>query len=140
MGSFEDSLTFALGAGELFDINSSSEYIETTIGKSSGKGSSHICVLKECKFESILLRKLKVFYLCFLAKCIDFYTKLKVHNLDAKPEDQKPIDPRLEAVVDRMLLRCFEDGQFKQALGIALETRRMDVFEKAILSSVSLLL
>lgn len=65
---------------------------------------------------------------------------MKVHNLDAKPEDQKAIDPRLEAVVDRMLLRCFEDGQFKQALGIAIETRRMDVFEKAILSSVSSLL
>ncbi|GAB6018898.1 26S proteasome non-ATPase regulatory subunit 1 [Chamberlinius hualienensis] len=100
LGSYEDSLTYALGAGDLFDINSTSEYVETII-----------------------------------AKCIDYYTKQKVHNLEAKLEDQKPIDPRLEAIVNRMLMRCFEDGQFKQALGIALETRRMDVFEKAILNS-----
>lgn len=33
LGAFEDSLTFALGAGELFDVNSRSEYVETTLGK-----------------------------------------------------------------------------------------------------------
>lgn len=33
LGSFEDSLTYALGAGELFDVNSHNEYVETTIGK-----------------------------------------------------------------------------------------------------------
>lgn len=100
LGSFEDSLTYALGAGELFDVTSTSEYVETTV-----------------------------------AKCIDYYTKLRVHNAEAKEDDQKVIDPRLEAVVDRMLQRCFNDGQFKQAVGIALETRRMDVFKMAIVNS-----
>lgn len=33
LGSFEDSLTYALGAGELFDVNSRTEYVETTLGK-----------------------------------------------------------------------------------------------------------
>ena len=46
------------------------------------------------------------------------------------------IDARLEGIVDRMLSRCFRDGQYRQALGIALETRRMDVFQKAIMESV----
>ena len=32
LGAFEDSLTYALGAGSLFDVNSTSEYVETTIG------------------------------------------------------------------------------------------------------------
>lgn len=32
LGSFEDSLTYALGAGELFDVNARTEYVETTIG------------------------------------------------------------------------------------------------------------
>lgn len=32
LGSFEDSLTYALGAGNLFDVNSNSEYVQTTIG------------------------------------------------------------------------------------------------------------
>ncbi|XP_022237955.1 26S proteasome non-ATPase regulatory subunit 1 [Limulus polyphemus] len=100
LGSFEDSLTYALGAGDLFDVNVSSEYVETII-----------------------------------SKCIDHYTKLRIFNTISKLEDQKPIDPRLEAIVNRMFQRCFEDGQYRQAVGIALETRRMDIFEKAILSS-----
>ena len=35
----------------------------------------------------------------------------------------------------RMFQRCFDDKQYKQAVGIALETRRIDVFENAILQS-----
>lgn len=35
LGSFEDSLTYALGAGNLFDVNSRTEYVDTTIGKPS---------------------------------------------------------------------------------------------------------
>ncbi len=31
LGEFEDSLTFALGAGALFDLNLKSEYVETII-------------------------------------------------------------------------------------------------------------
>jgi 26S proteasome regulatory subunit N2 len=33
LGSFEDSLTYALGAGNLFDVMDNSEYVQTTIGK-----------------------------------------------------------------------------------------------------------
>lgn len=33
LGSFEDSLTYALGAGNLFDVMSNSEYVQTTIAK-----------------------------------------------------------------------------------------------------------
>ena len=33
LGAFEESLTFALGAGSLFDVNGTSEYVETTIAK-----------------------------------------------------------------------------------------------------------
>jgi len=33
LGSFEDSLTYALGAGNLFDVNSRTEYVDTTIAK-----------------------------------------------------------------------------------------------------------
>lgn len=99
LGAFEDSLTYALGAGELFDVNARNEYVDTIV-----------------------------------AKCIDFYTQQCV----AKFEDEKnakPIDPRLEAIVNRMLSRCLEDGQHRQALGIALETRRMDIVKDAIMKS-----
>lgn len=33
LGSFEDSLTYALGAGPLFDVNDKSQYVETIIGE-----------------------------------------------------------------------------------------------------------
>lgn len=68
------------------------------------------------------------------AKCIDFYTQYRHSNADGGK--QKEIDPRLAAIVDRMFQRCLDDGQYRQALGLALETRRMDIFEKAIKQSV----
>lgn len=101
LGSFDDALTYALGAGDLFDVSQPSEYVETTI-----------------------------------SKCIDHYTKLRVANAELdSSEDFLPIDSRLEAIVNRMFQKCFDHGQYKQAVGIALETRRMDIFEKAIMNS-----
>jgi len=90
LGSYEDSLTYALKAGKLFDVNTDNQYVETTI-----------------------------------AKCIDCYTTKRV-------EEVKDIDKSLEAIVDRMFDRCFQHGQYRQALGIAIETRRLDVFERAV--------
>lgn len=99
LGSFGDSLQFALGAGNLFDVNSRNEYVDTII-----------------------------------AKCIDHYTELRIQAENNK-ESAQEIDSRLKAIVDRMFQRCLDDGQFKQALGLALETRRMDIFEKSIRES-----
>lgn len=53
-------------------------------------------------------------------------------------EEKKTIDPRLEGIVNKMFQRCLDDHKYKQAIGIALETRRLDVFEKTILESVQL--
>lgn len=33
LGAFEESLNYALGAGDLFNVNDNSEYVETIIGK-----------------------------------------------------------------------------------------------------------
>ena len=49
------------------------------------------------------------------------------------------IDPRLEAIVDRMFERCLVDRRYKQAVGVALETRRVDILERAIHEAVSAL-
>lgn len=101
LGSFEDSLMFALGAGNMFDVNGHSEFVETTI-----------------------------------AKCIDHYTHQRVKIYESADSGKEIIiDAKLEAVVNRMFQRCFDDGKFKQAIGIALETRRLDVFEEAVLKS-----
>jgi len=90
LGSYEDSLSYALGAGALFDVTQGSQYVETII-----------------------------------AKCIDSYTA-------RRSEDAANIDSRLEDIVNRMFDRCFEHGQYRQALGIAIETKRLDVFERAV--------
>ena len=57
---------------------------------------------------------------CFLdfffyptAKCIDSYTGQRVHKAE-NPDEDITIDPRLEAIVDRMFKRCFDDGKYKQ--------------------------
>ncbi|XP_065841251.1 26S proteasome non-ATPase regulatory subunit 1-like [Oscarella lobularis] len=99
LGGFDDSISFALGAGSLFDVTSRSEYVEVII-----------------------------------SKCIDQYTKLRVQQF-SHPDDPVFIDERLESIVKRMLERCFTDRQYKQAIGIALETRDLNVFERAIRES-----
>jgi len=94
LGAYEDSLNYALGAGKLFDVTTSSQYVETII-----------------------------------AKCIDSYTAKRVSDADT---GKKTIDERLEAIVNRMFDRCFEHGQYRQALGIAIETKRQDIFERVV--------
>ncbi|KAK9804632.1 hypothetical protein WJX73_001394 [Symbiochloris irregularis] len=94
LGELDDALTYALGAGQLFDINEQSEYVQT-----------------------------------LLARCLDLYTEAR-----SEPDESKAPtpDPRLIVIVERMFERCLRDGQFEQAVGVALETRRLDMLEKAI--------
>ena len=99
LGSFDDSLIYALGAGDLFDVNCRLEYVET-----------------------------------ILSKCIDFYIQQRVALID-HGDSSKSIDLRLEGVVNRMFERCLEDNQYCQAVGLALETRRLDVFVVAVTQS-----
>ena len=42
------------------------------------------------------------------------------------------IDPKMEQVVERMFERCYDDMQFKQVIGVALESRRIDKVKEAI--------
>lgn len=67
-----------------------------------------------------------------IAKCIDEYIALRVKQFESKYKAEHIIDPRLENIVERMFERCFLDGEYKQALGIALESRRLDKLRYAI--------
>ncbi|RTG88549.1 26S proteasome regulatory subunit N2 [Schistosoma bovis] len=112
---YDDALHYALCAEELFDLNANTEFVETII-----------------------------------AKCIDKYTALRTaqdqlvdssssvvteYSDDSTWSVTSPTYKRLEHVVNQMFDRCFDHKQYKQALGIAIETRRLDIFEKAIISS-----
>ncbi|XP_021896937.1 26S proteasome non-ATPase regulatory subunit 1 homolog A-like [Carica papaya] len=99
LGELNDSLSYALGAGSLFDVSEDSDYIHT-----------------------------------LLAKAIDEYASLRSKALESNDEAAK-VDPRLEAIVERMLDKCIVDGKYQQAMGIAIECRRLDKLEEAIVKS-----
>lgn len=42
------------------------------------------------------------------------------------------MDARLETIAERMIQRCCDDGQLEQAIGITLESRRLDATERVI--------
>lgn len=140
LGSFEDSLTYALGAGELFDVNARNEYVDTTIGKAACSIDLRLwdCNSGFSLFVIVTNNFFLILNVFFPAKCIDFYTQQRVLDAEGKlPPGHKGLDPRLEGIVNRMFQRCLDDNQYRQALGLALETRRMDIFEAAIMQSVS---
>jgi len=103
LGSYDDALNYALGAEELFNVDEGSEYVDTMV-----------------------------------ARCIDSYTaKRKAANPYGeqnfgKAAEELVIDPRQEAIVNKMFERCFADGEYKQALGVAVETVRLDMFKEAV--------
>lgn len=68
-----------------------------------------------------------------ISKCIDEYIKRRAEAFEAKTEPV--LDQRLVLVVDRMFERCFEEGKYKHALGVAIESRRTDMVRRAILDS-----
>ncbi|CAL5011062.1 unnamed protein product [Urochloa decumbens] len=93
LGELNDALSYALGAGALFDVSDDSDYAQT-----------------------------------LLAKALDEYAAIRSR---AAGED-KTMDPRLEAIVERMLDKCILDGKYQQAMGMAVECRRLDKLEGAI--------
>ena len=77
-----------------------------------------------------------IFYL--LAKCIDHYMAMRVKKFEKGLDKGEEIDPRLEAIVNRMFERCLKERQYQHAAGVAFETRRIDILERAISESVCL--
>ena len=47
------------------------------------------------------------------------------------------MDVKLESLLNNMFIKCISDGQSRHAIGIAIETQRMDWFREAIMKSVS---
>ncbi|KAI8016807.1 hypothetical protein LOK49_LG04G02119 [Camellia lanceoleosa] len=99
LGELNDSLSYALGAGPMFDVSEDSDYVHT-----------------------------------LLAKAIDEYASVKSKAAESNDEVAK-MDPRLEAIMERMLDKCIRDGKYQQAIGMAIECRRLDKLEEAIIRS-----
>lgn len=69
-----------------------------------------------------------------LAQCIDEYKTLR-SKFEADPTSVT-IDPRMENIVEQMFQRCYRDLCFEQAIGVALDTRRIDKVEEVVATSL----
>jgi 26S proteasome regulatory subunit N2 len=63
------------------------------------------------------------------AKCIDSYIAQRTSP------DAPPADPRLNALVERLFDGCCAAGRFEAAVGVALEARRLDKLQQAVVSA-----
>lgn len=70
-----------------------------------------------------------------LSHCIDQYKSLRVQLLKDR-DAAAPIDPRMETIIEQMFQRCYRDLCFEQALGVALDTHRIDKVEEVIAEAV----
>ena len=69
-----------------------------------------------------------------LAQCIDEYKNLR-SQYEADPASVT-IDPRMEHIVEQMFQRCYRDHCFEQAIGVALDTRRIDKVEEVVMTAL----
>ncbi|CAN4120771.1 unnamed protein product [Withania somnifera] len=99
LGEHNVSLSYALGAGPLFDVSEDSDYVHTV-----------------------------------LAKALDEYASHKTKAAESNSAATE-VDLRLEAIVERMLDKCIKDGKYQQAIGMAIECRRLDKVAEAIVRS-----
>ncbi|KAF5385252.1 hypothetical protein D9615_001452 [Tricholomella constricta] len=101
LGEYEEALSFALGAGNAFAEEArtygSEEFVETVI------------------------YNIKPFA---IAKAIDRYILTRSEEREGSLDE---MDSRLQAIIKTIFARCIAEGEFKQAIGIALESRRLDV-------------
>ncbi|KZT30619.1 26S proteasome regulatory complex non-ATPase subcomplex Rpn2/Psmd1 subunit [Neolentinus lepideus HHB14362 ss-1] len=58
-----------------------------------------------------------------VSKAIDRY-------IQARSESTDKLDSRLSIIIESIFKRCIDEGEYKQAIGIALESRRLDIISK----------
>ena len=127
----------------MFDVTESNDFVKTLLGtRASPAPRSNLPVVHPLTaFSRASFGKKKVNNrsdprapppIPFLptAKAIDEYIEQR-----QKPTSEQAIDARLVSIVERMFQRCFDDGQIHQAIGVALETKRLDKLEEAIHTS-----
>jgi 26S proteasome regulatory subunit N2 len=73
-----------------------------------------------------------------LSKCIDEYKTLRLRQLAQSKDEESPvtIDPKMEAIIEQMFNRCYTDHCYEQALGVALDTKRIDKVEEVISQAI----
>ena len=124
----DDALKYALGAGQLFDLSAKNEYVETLVAKCIDE----YIAQRQAEDEALHQQKAKAAAILLPSQEEKVATG---SGAAPPPSSSTPIDPRLVAVVERMFVRCYDDGQYHQALGIAIESKRLDQVKASIRQS-----
>lgn len=69
-----------------------------------------------------------------VSQCINLYISLRQKQFTT--DDKVEIDPQLTLVFEKMLNKCIKTNEFKLALGIALESYRLDVVESILKAQI----
>ncbi|KAG9157353.1 hypothetical protein Leryth_005000 [Lithospermum erythrorhizon] len=106
LGELNDSLSYALGAGPLFDVSEDSDYVGPIFffGK----------LRKFMDDTAYPIYKLGQIWKS-PAKALDEYASLRTKAAESNT-DAVEVDPRLEAIVERMLEKCIEDGRINSRM------------------------
>lgn len=65
-----------------------------------------------------------------VSKCLSEYINRAQEGYDGGASQK--IDPRLTAIAERMIAQCIKDGDYKLALGVSLEARRLDIIQTVL--------
>jgi 26S proteasome regulatory subunit N2 len=105
LGELGDALTYALGAGTLFDVDEPSEYVETLLSKAIDEYCSSFVARSE--------------------------QAIKEEAGEAAAPEQ-PIDKRLIELVERMVESSIGKVSYLPVMGIAIESRRLELVERVL--------
>lgn len=102
LGDFEASVKYSLFAGNEFNIEEQSQYIETIV-----------------------------------SQCINLYNSLSQKKFINPDDSSIEIDPRLAGIFEKMLDKCIKSNEYKLALGVSLESYRLDIVEAILKQQIS---
>lgn len=126
LDSLDDALAFALSAGDLFNVDSSSteespngdqEYTETIVATCIDRYVENRIAQEEGTTATSVPSS--------STTTTSTGKQAEVSSLTSQEDMDK-----MQAIVERMFTRCIKDGENKQAVGIALDARRLDVIER----------
>ena len=113
MGDLDDALAYALAAGKLFDVSEkNSDFVDTVLAKA---------------IDTYVEKRQKGGRVVVSSSVAD-----GANHRMMMEDDDVAIDPRLESIVDKMFAKCHEEKQWAHAVGVALESKRLDALENAI--------
>ena len=88
--------------------------------------------------DSFDIKEKSQYVVTILKKMLDQYIEIRKHNFFNR-ENQKPIDNRINSIIENVFNNCLQDNRLNQALGFCIESYDLDRLTKAIESSKNVL-